>query len=65
MVKLVSFTQSAKSASPVSINPEAVAAVSKAGEKTKIFMRAPSVNAHGLEFTVNEDIEAVVYALTR
>ncbi len=65
MVKLISFTKATRAADNVLINPEAVAAITQVSGKTTIFLKAPDVNAHGLQFTVNEDIEAVAEALMR
>ena len=64
-MQLISFTRANKAANTILINPEAVAAVTELDGKTVIFLRAPDVNAHGLQFKVNEDIETVANALTR
>ncbi|MCM2454477.1 hypothetical protein HGO37_03665 [Rhizobium sp. CG4] len=63
MVKLIRFTKTTASAGPVLINPEAVAAVTEVSGKTTIYLKAPDVNAHGLQFKVREDIETVAAAL--
>ena len=64
MAKFATFTQANRSKSPVLVNPEAVAAVTPDGENTAIHLRAPTVNAHGLQFTVTETLEEVAAALT-
>ena len=64
MVTLVTFTQVNRTKGTVLVNPEAVAAVAQDGGNTTIHLKAPTVNAHGLQFTVTETLEEVTAALT-
>lgn len=63
MAKFVTFTQANRHKSPVLVNPEAVAAVTHDGGNTIIHLRAPTVNAHGLQFSVAQTFEEVAAAL--
>jgi hypothetical protein len=63
MATFIKFSQGNRAGSPVLINPEAVAAVTSDGEKTIIHLRAPTVNAHGLQFAVTETFDEVSAAL--